>query len=120
MTKPDNLASRATDQGVDLSLARSQEARIHYCRGCGRSLPPRFRGQFHKECLRADKRNRTCERRLREQERFKARLQKQRCPKCGARYSDAQSDRVAGIPCEASQPHQDREPPSNCGTGTGR
>jgi hypothetical protein len=104
MTKRDNSASRPTDQGDDLSRADSEEPQRHYCRGCGRSLPLGFRGQFHKECLRADKRSRTREQRQGERERFKARLQKQLCPQCGARYSDAESDRVAGIPGEASRP----------------
>ena len=104
MTKRDNSARGPTEQDVDLGVAGGQEPRGHYCRGCGRSLPLGFRGQFHKECLRADKRSRTREQRQGERERFKARLQKQLCPKCGARYSDAESDRVAGIPGEASRP----------------
>jgi hypothetical protein len=95
---------------VDVSLEGREERRRHYCRGCGRSLPLGFRGQFHKECLRADKRNRTREQRRQEQERFKAWLGKQLCPRCGARYRDAGPDRVAGIPCEASQPQEDPEP----------
>jgi hypothetical protein len=49
----------ATDQGIDLGPAGSQEPRRHYCRGCGQSLSLGSRGQFHKECLRADKRART-------------------------------------------------------------
>lgn len=110
---------RATDQGVDLSLARSQEPRL-YCRGCGGSLPLGFRGQFHKECLRADKRRRTREQRRREQERFRAWLQKQLCPECGVRYGEVGSDRPAGVSCETSQSTQERDLPKNCGTSTGR
>jgi hypothetical protein len=119
MTKWDSLASRAFDQGVDLSVAGSQEPRRHFCRGCGRSLPLGFRGQFHKECLRADKRSRTREQRQRERERFKAWLHKQLCPKCGVRYGEAGSDRAAGILCEPSQAIQERDLPRNCGTGAG-
>lgn len=113
MTKRDNTANRTTDQGVDLSPAGSQEPRRLYCRGCGQLLPFGFCGQFHKECLRADKRSRTREQRQREQERFTTWLEKQLCPKCGARRSDTESDCLAGIPGEASPPYQDHEPPSN-------
>lgn len=103
--------SRQTDQGADLGLAGGHEPRLHFCRGCGRSLALGFRGQFHEECLRADKRSRTREQRQREQERFKAWLQKQLCPKCGVRYGEAGSDRSAGILCETSQSIQERDPP---------
>jgi hypothetical protein len=51
---------------------------IHYCRGCGKPLPLKFRGHFHKDCLREDKRWRTSVRRRQEQERFKRWLAK-RC-----------------------------------------
>ena len=112
--------SRQTDQGADLGLAGGHEPRLHFCRGCGRSLALGFRGQFHEECLRADKRSRTREQRQREQERFKAWLQKQLCPKCGVRYGEAGSDRSAGIPCETSQSTQERDPLRNCGTATAR
>jgi hypothetical protein len=80
-----------------------QEPRRLYCRGCGRLLPAGFRGQFHKECLRADKRNRTQEQRRREKERFRTWLHERHCSKCGARYSESESDRPEEVSCEASQ-----------------
>lgn len=99
----------ATDPGVDLGPAGSQEPRRLYCRGCGQSLPLGSHGQFHKVCLRADKRSRTREQRRRIQEKFKTWLQKQLCPKCGVRYGEAGSDRSAGMPCETSQSIQERD-----------
>jgi hypothetical protein len=36
-------------------------------------------------------------------------LQKQFCPKCGVRYGDTRSDRVAGVSCETSQPGKERD-----------
>lgn len=100
-----------TDLVSDPSSAASQEPRHHYCRGCGRELPFGFRGHFHKQCLRADKRRRICEQRKREQERFERLLWKQRCPHCGVRYGDQRSDGNVETPCEASQTSQDRDLP---------
>jgi hypothetical protein len=81
-----------SDQAASPSLLTGQEGRHHYCRGCGLALPLAFRGHFHKECLRADKRSRLCEQRRREQQRFKRFLEKQRCPSCGAKCGDERSD----------------------------
>ena len=91
------------------SRSAAEPQRCHFCRGCGRELPLGFRGHFHKECLRADKRSRICEQRRREEERFRRRLEQQRCPHCGARYQ--RSDGATEASCEASQPPQDRDPP---------
>lgn len=59
-----------------------------YCRGCGLDLPLGSRRHFHKDCLQADKRSRTCQKRLEEQQRLKRWLEKQRCLRCGAKYGD--------------------------------
>jgi hypothetical protein len=56
---PSDEGKRQHDQGADICQADGHELRLHYCRGCGQSLPLGFRGQFHKECLRADKQSRT-------------------------------------------------------------
>ena len=63
----------------DVNVAR------HYCRGCGRLLPPDFKGLFHPDCLKVDKRYRTSEKRRHERERFEAWLKRQRCHDCGAK-----------------------------------
>jgi hypothetical protein len=76
----------------------------YYCRGCGRELPAQFRGLFHEECLKVDKRRRVREQRQREQERFLGWLKKQECRNCGVRIGDvAKSDGLTGSPCEGSQ-----------------
>src|SRR4030081_1840979 len=77
-----------TEQSHETRSSLAKEERRHYCRGCGRPLTPEFRGHFHKECLRADKRERPSEQRRREQERFKRWLEKQHCLNCGAKYGD--------------------------------
>lgn len=62
---------------------------IHFCRGCGAKLPIGFRGHFHKQCLRVDKRNRIRKQREQERERCERWLQKQYCGNCGARYGES-------------------------------
>jgi len=94
-----------------LSAQQSPLGLSHFCRGCGSKLPVTFRGLYHKECLREDKRRRICEQRRREEERFKRRLGKQLCPRCGARYGDQRSEGNVETPCEASQPTLERDPP---------
>jgi hypothetical protein len=81
---------------------------IHFCRGCGAKLPIGFRGHFHKECLRADKRKRICEQRRRERERCERWLQKQHCVNCGAKYHERSEGNVKN-PCEASRATQGRD-----------
>jgi hypothetical protein len=81
----------------------------YFCRGCGTGLEPGFRGHFHKECLRADKRRRVQVQRQREHSRFEAWLKRRHCPKCGARYDTAGSECITEAPCEASQGAQDRD-----------
>lgn len=56
----------------------------YFCRGCGQPLPSGWHGQFHPECLKADKRRRTQEKRRLESARLLEWLQRQRCPQCGA------------------------------------
>ncbi len=97
---------------ANLSGQLLPEGRRHFCRGCGSGLPAGFRGLYHKECLRADKRWRICDQRRREQERFRKRLGKELCPHCGAGYGNQQSERNVEPPCEASQPTQERIRPS--------
>jgi hypothetical protein len=84
----------------------------YYCRGCGGALRSGFRGHFHKECLRADKRRRIQARRRGEQGRFEDWLQKQYCHNCGARYAEMRSESFPGGSCEASQAAQERDTPA--------
>jgi hypothetical protein len=58
---------------------------VHYCRGCGGPLPRGWKGLFHPNCLKADKRRRVQEAREREHRKFQEWLSKRRCPACGAR-----------------------------------
>lgn len=74
----------------------------YYCRGCGRELPARFRGLFHKDCLRLDKQHRVRKARRREQEKLKALLRKIACPNCGVRYGTSKCDPPRQRSCEAS------------------
>jgi hypothetical protein len=64
--------------------SRHMQGAQYYCRGCGGRLPPDGQAQFHPECLKADKRLRTREKRQLEQERLLAWLERQRCPACGS------------------------------------
>ena len=83
----------------------------YFCRGCGLTLPIGFRGHFHRDCLRADKRRRISERRRREQDRFERLLGNKRCQNCGTSYANPQSGGATDIPCEASQPTKERDSP---------
>ena len=76
----------------------SQDHLNYFCRGCGKPLSSGFRGHFHTECLRADKRRRVHARREQERRRFGAWLQNMACSRCGAKYRDAAVDRVREIP----------------------
>ena len=58
----------------------------HYCRGCGRLLPPGFKGLFHPDCLKADKRRRVQEKRRKEREKTWQWLRKHGCGECQARF----------------------------------
>ena len=64
--------------------SRDMQGAQYYCRGCGEKLPPDGQAQFHPECLKADKRRRTREKRRLEQERALAWLERQKCPACGS------------------------------------
>jgi hypothetical protein len=64
--------------------SRAPQGTQYYCRGCGGKLPPDWHAQFHPQCLKADKRRRTQEKRRLEQERLLARLEHQKCPACGS------------------------------------
>jgi hypothetical protein len=89
--------------------SREDAKQTYFCRGCGSRLQPGFRGHFHKECLRVDKRRRVQAQRRRDQERFEAWLQRRHCPKCGARNHTVGSERVAEASCEASRAAQHRD-----------
>lgn len=56
--------------------------RQYHCRGCGVPLPFGFRGLFHPDCLKADKRRRTREKRRVEREKFEAWLRRLQCREC--------------------------------------
>jgi hypothetical protein len=81
----------------------SQDQPSYFCRGCGKPLPSGFRGHFHAECLRADKRRRTRTRRAQEQKRFRVWLEKFACPHCGAKDGHALLKWFEKYQCEASQ-----------------
>jgi len=61
----------------------------YYCRGCGQALAPDWHGQFHPECLKADKRKRTQQKRAEEREKFEAWLRRISCPACGINFRNA-------------------------------
>ncbi len=84
----------------------------HYCRGCGRLLPPGFKGLFHPDCLKADKRRRMQEKRRKEREKSWQWLRKHGCGECQAKFKSQAG--VGQEPsenplCEVSQGHQTRE-----------
>jgi hypothetical protein len=58
----------------------------HYCRGCGGPLAPDFKGLFHPDCLKADKRRRMREKRNWERKRIWIWLRKHGCGECQARF----------------------------------
>jgi hypothetical protein len=64
--------------------SRAPQGAQYYCRGCGEKLPPECHAEFHPECLKADKRRRTQEKRRLENERLMAWLERQKCPTCGS------------------------------------
>ena len=64
--------------------SKAPQGTQYYCRGCGEKLPPDWHGQFHPECLKADKRRRTQEKRSLERAKLLTRLENQKCPTCGA------------------------------------
>ncbi len=64
--------------------SKAPQGAQYYCRGCGEKLPSDWHAQFHPECLRADKRRRTQERRRLEWERLVALLERVKCPVCGS------------------------------------
>jgi hypothetical protein len=105
-----------SDQNRASSSSEDQQGPRYYCRGCGKPLSPGVRSHFHKDCLRSDKRARVREQRRREQERYKRWFRNQRCPKCGATYSDQGSGGAIEASCEASQPTQQRETQVECGS----
>jgi hypothetical protein len=78
---------KTNNGGESNSLAVRQKPR-YYCRGCGKPFPAGVLAHFHKECLRIDKRERTRERRRKEQEMVQRSLDKLRCSNCGAAYCD--------------------------------
>ena len=112
------VASEQLHKRTNLQNAPNPESRLgedqehhYFCRGCGRPLPPGSRAQFHKECLRADKRHRVREQRRLEERLFKVWLRKQICSKCGAGYVDHHCDGAMESSCEALQPAVERDPP---------
>src|ERR1700680_1001152 len=78
--------------------APSTEYQAYFCRGCARPMPRGFQGHFHPDCLKADKRRRTSEKRRVEREKFEAWLAHQQCPQCGAasRFQNKTADPTAG------------------------
>lgn len=76
----------------------------YFCRGCGDPLPRGFHGQFHRDCLKADKRRRTNQKRRLEREKFEAWLADQRCPKCAAAVR-LREEPQEGQPLEVAATH---------------
>ena len=76
----------------------------YYCRGCGQLLSPGFRGQFHKHCLRLDKRRRIQVERKLQLEKFEKKLKDMVCPNCGSKFGQVhQPTQITKGPCERSQ-----------------
>jgi hypothetical protein len=81
----------------------------YYCRGCGEKLPSDWHAQFHPECLKADKRRRTQEKRRLEKERLLEWLERQRCPACGsALRQEPKRRRREASPVPADPPGEHR------------
>jgi|HubBroStandDraft_6_1064221.scaffolds.fasta_scaffold10466_5 hypothetical protein len=78
--------------------------RYRYCCACRGKLPATFKGFYHPDCLREDKRFRMRKKRERERQQFEALLRRHKCSHCGHRLGKPQSE------CEASQ-HVVRERP---------
>lgn len=77
-----------------------------HCRGCGRLLPLGWRGLFHPDCLKVDKRRRVRQKRRLDRERFERWLGRLRCPECGSRLGSRLQDSRGSCEerlCEASQ-----------------
>lgn len=101
-------------------LRQSRTPHQYHCRGCGKPLSPSYSGLFHSDCLKADKRRRTREKRQLERERFEAWLSRQRCPECGAKLGQVRKERRrpdVEAPCEASQGPQSRQNVRQVGRG---
>lgn len=93
----------------------------YYCRGCGDPLPRSSRSLFHPDCLRADKRYRTREKRRLEREKLEAWLRRLRCRECGAQLGVKPQDglRPAQEPLgEASQAHSEPRKVARIGEGS--
>jgi hypothetical protein len=73
--------------------AKAPNGERYFCRGCGQPLPADWHGQFHPECLKADKRRRTQEKRQLERQRFEAWMRAQHCPQCGTTIGRASNHR---------------------------
>ena len=84
------VAHKITTEDVkapaDMSHQTGDSAARYYCRGCGEPLLGGETRQFHPDCLKADKRRRTREGRLREQTKFQTWLRRLKCPQCGRKF----------------------------------
>ena len=78
----------------------------YFCRGCGDPLPSDWHGQFHPECLKADKRQRTQEKRRLERARLQQWLQRQRCPQCGAVFTRTPSPPAGTLADRGAEPSE--------------
>ena len=108
------------DRPIVSSTMRGVKLTQHYCRGCGKPLLVSWRGLFHPDCLRADKRYRTREKRRHERERFEAWLKRRRCHECGAKLGVKPQDGLRPAQerlGETSQRHP--EPRKVAGIGKG-
>ena len=108
----ESLGSQQTDQkqnypggGADAEsiVSALPDKNVHFCRGCGGELLRSSRSYFHPECMKADKRRRTRERRAREREQFARWLREVPCPHCRHRYGERLSEPFEKCPREASQ-----------------
>ena len=94
---------------------------IYHCRGCGEPLPAKYAGLFHPDCLKADKRRRTREKRKTEQERIWKWLRKNACVECQAKFrsqariSQEPSENPLG---EASRRHSEPRKVARIGEGS--
>jgi hypothetical protein len=93
----------------------------HYCRGCGGPLVLGFRGFFHPDCLKADKRRRTLEKRQRDQERIWTWLRSHGCTECQTKFRS--QARISQEPsedplCEASRRHSEPRKIARIGEGS--
>ena len=79
-----SLANLISGAKAKMYGTKAPQGTQYHCRGCGEKLPPNCYALFHPECLKADKRLRTQEKRSLESERRSAWFARQKCLVCNS------------------------------------